>query len=229
MICPSCHESAAVTESNYGALYTCPKCQAVYFINFDGQPEFDQDPAENIQSVSIDEIPQFKEEPLELSPELDNPVTQIEPLTDFSGGFESPLPEFNQNEFSADLNPFESLQEVVQTSHVGSTDFKINQPSSQTESFQDIASGLVDFGNSETQISQLNYDLKISGIDSAEILSLVKEALDDLRFGWQSDELIRLVKNGEIHFEKLNPVKAFILAKRLQFIDVEKHWKQNAL
>ena len=45
MDCPSCHNEVPVTESNYGALYTCSKCQAMYFINFDGQPEYNNAPA----------------------------------------------------------------------------------------------------------------------------------------------------------------------------------------
>jgi hypothetical protein len=40
---------------------------------------------------------------------------------------------------------------------------------------------------------------------------------------------MRSIKNGQIQFEKLNPVKAYILAKRLQFLDIEKQWKQNAM
>ena len=56
-----------------------------------------------------------------------------------------------------------------------------------------------------------------------------REIIEDPRFGWDANELLRGVKNGRIKFEKLNPVKAFILAKRLQFLDIEKNWKQNAI
>ena len=45
MICPNCQKDVAISEQLYGALYTCGSCQAVYFINFEGQPEFGEVPA----------------------------------------------------------------------------------------------------------------------------------------------------------------------------------------
>lgn len=37
--CPSCHQNIEVLEANFGSLFTCSSCSAVYFINFDGDPE----------------------------------------------------------------------------------------------------------------------------------------------------------------------------------------------
>ena len=52
MICPNCQKDQKVGEQNYGALYTCPSCQAVYFINFDGAPEFGDVSTESFESVN---------------------------------------------------------------------------------------------------------------------------------------------------------------------------------
>ena len=48
MECPSCHTDVKVAEAQYGALFTCGSCQAVYFVNFDGNPEYDSTPPTQI-------------------------------------------------------------------------------------------------------------------------------------------------------------------------------------
>jgi hypothetical protein len=185
MICPNCQKDQNVTENSYGALYTCKSCQAVYFINFEGQPEFSNEeiPAA-IEPSSLEEAP--------------------------ASDLMAPLIQFNQNAFSTDPVTFENLDHA-------------------SNSFSDAAKDISDYGNTETQIAHLNYDLKITGLDTAEMMRLLKEAIEDSRFGWDAHEIMRMIKRGEVQFEKLNPVKAYILAKRLQFLDVEKIWKQNAV
>ncbi len=199
MICPSCQTVQGVTEQNYGALYTCQSCQAVYFINFDGQPEFGNDEALAESSPTI----------------ADDFVSETEKLQNQINESMQPIVEFNQNEFSADVSPFQNLY--------------TEPAANEMQTFKEVAQDIADYGNTESQIADLNYDLRISGLDTAEIISLFKEAIDDSRFGWDSNEFMRNIKRGEIIFEKLNPVKAYILAKRLQFLDVEKVWKQHAV
>jgi len=217
MICPNCNNDQTVSEGNYGALFTCKSCQAVYFIGFDGKPEFGE-----VQAY--EEIPE--DQPLDMStlpptnlpdavsavmdelPQTNEVAAEMDPM--------QPLTEFNQNEFSVDPQPFEALTpQPVQSS--GPTQFA------------DIAKEISDYGNSESQIAHLNYDLCVAGLDTAELISGLKEAIDDSRFGWDMNEVMKTMKAGEIRFEKLNPVKAFILAKRLQFLNVEKIWNQNAV
>ncbi len=179
MICPNCQNEQSVTEQNYGALYTCKSCQAVYFLNFEGQPLFDD------QIEAIDTTP----------------------VTDHI--FPDSLPTENSDPAAHD-QLFEA-------------------PADSLGSFSAAAKDILDYGNTETQIAHLNYDLFMKGLDTAEMMALLKESIDDSRFGWDAVEIMRTVKQGEIQFLKLNPVKAYILAKRLQFLDVEKIWKQNAV
>ena len=40
--CPSCQRPVEITEQNKGTLFTCPHCGAVYFIDWNGQPEVAQ-------------------------------------------------------------------------------------------------------------------------------------------------------------------------------------------
>lgn len=44
--CPNCHQPVEVTDKHYGTLFTCPHCNAVYFIDWNGQPEVAQHEAE---------------------------------------------------------------------------------------------------------------------------------------------------------------------------------------
>ena len=253
MICPNCRIDAVITENSFGALYNCPNCQAVYFINFEGQPEYgamaslESEAASSI-SEAVETHPQGRppvvdqvqfHQPIEPSaldlPSFADPALQFDPAAAYSEKTEeigqvsiesepSLLGEtFNQNEFAVESEPFQSFSDI-QTTEPAS----LSQASS-LPSFAEVAQDLAAFGNSETQLAQLNYNLKIVGIDNAQILAAVKEALLDSRFGWDAEEMIRLVKNGEITIQKMNPVKAYILAKRLHFIDVEKHWTPNAV
>lgn len=37
--CPKCFSEIEISSQFFGGLFTCPKCQSVYFIGFDGVPE----------------------------------------------------------------------------------------------------------------------------------------------------------------------------------------------
>lgn len=209
MICPNCHNQQSVTEGNYGALYTCKSCQAVYFINFEGQPEFSDVDANAEMSEPLDmsslpptNLPDAISSVMDDLPQTNEVAAEINPM--------QPLVQFSQNDFAAEAEMFQNL-------------------GSESSSFSEVAKDISDYGNSETQIAHLNYDLKISGLDTSEVISGLKEAIDDSRFGWDAGEIMRTIRAGEIRFEKLNPVKAYILAKRLRFLNIDKVWTQNAV
>lgn len=233
MICPNCQIDAAISEQLFGALYTCGGCQAVYFINFEGQPEFGEVPT----GVLSDTV----SEPTEPVPDQ-----SLVPENNFESTFESSLEPLVDSvdmvNFDNRLDAqFESYVNDEKNEEIPATDYSnsdINQfeqlsveniPEQNLNSFAQIAREISDFGNSEAHLNGLSYELQISGLDTQVTMRLFKEIIEDPRFGWDANELIRGVKNGRITLEKLNPVKAFILAKRLQFLDIEKNWKQNAM
>lgn len=231
MICPNCNNEQSVSEGNYGALYTCKSCQAVYFIGFDGKPEFGA--IEEPTSVP-EAVPQF-DQPLDMStlpptnlPEAISAV--MDELAQTHDGMADinplqPLTDFNQNEFAVNASPFESLQ----SESLPFTPLQTSQASSTAAPFAEIAQEISAYGNSETQIAHLNYDLRVSGLDTSELINAFKDVINDSRFGWDMNEIMKTMKAGEIRFQQLNPVKAYILAKRLQFLNIEKTWKQNAV
>lgn len=94
--CPSCHQQVEVTEQNYGTLYTCPHCNAVYFVGWDGQFEINS--------------PESDSSPLEETVIRDGTVDSgfIPPISDFSAE-----PDFqNQNTYESESD-FQSSDSVV--------------------------------------------------------------------------------------------------------------------
>lgn len=189
MICPQCTNEVPLAEAQFLSMYTCPKCQAVYFIDITGQPEFGD--------MSL---------PIPNNAPLEDHVQTAEP-----------------NEI---LTPAEMPIAV--------SDFIPEQTSYETpvavENFSDFNSTaleITDFANQDNALSALTYDLKISGLDTKETMLLFREAVDDSKFGWIAHEIFSTVKNGECEFKNLNPIQAFVLAKRIQFLDIEMEWKQN--
>lgn len=183
MDCPSCHKDITVSEQNYGALFTCPECQAVYFLNFGGQPEYD-----------------------------DHQIPPPLPSEDFNSDMQVQSPSLSSESSYQLDNPFEMPHE-----------------SKELESFDQVAQSISDFGNTESQIATLNYDLRIRGLDSKDLMQEFKDAIQDSRFGWESSDIMKKIKSGEVFLEKLNPVVAYLLAKRLRFLGLELKWNQNVL
>jgi len=67
--CPKCFSGIEISSQFFGGLFTCPQCQAVYFIGFDGVPEAD---GEN----TTEPLPE-----IEISQELGyEPIIPIDPV-----------------------------------------------------------------------------------------------------------------------------------------------------
>ncbi|MNJ93422.1 hypothetical protein D3C87_111020 [compost metagenome] len=61
--CPSCQRPVEVTEKHHGTLFTCPHCNSVYFIGWDGHPEMAQhEPDPQTQSGFVPPISEFSSE-----------------------------------------------------------------------------------------------------------------------------------------------------------------------
>jgi Zn-finger nucleic acid-binding protein len=299
MQCPSCHKEVTAKDKDFGALFTCPQCRSVYFLNFDGTPEFGEviqpsaDELARLQNASVPEKKKSKKkkdkdkdnEEIEqhevaahLSPDqtsvepMHNPLleAQPEPMTEsvppqteevsqiqeepyheayqetipqtppdsepFS--FESPTTETNvaDSELASELMAAppefqtEPQQSSVMTEIVMSEqEVYSSEPTDLPQDFREIASEIESFGNQQTAVAGLSYDLEITGLDSKESQELLKEAIEDSRFGWHAEDKIREIKTGTCRFKDLTPVQAFVLARRIQFIDVEMKWKQNVI
>ncbi|MBC7465571.1 MAG: hypothetical protein H7256_06220 [Bdellovibrio sp.] len=235
MICPNCQSDVVVAEKDFGALFNCPKCQTAYFLNFDGAPEYSnepppdlslpQDAVETSEPLSAVESADFQE----VVPSFEQPISPEK--NDFPTFENNDFASFDQNgdagglNLSSDLNSDVNSFSSNEAAGVGS----LLDPSFGESAFSNVASDISNFGNSETQITSLNYDLKISGLDTREDLLAFKEMIEDSRFAWDVSDLMKQIKGGTLFLPRLNPVRAYILAKRLHFLDLELKWKQNVL
>lgn len=144
------------------------------------------------------EIPVFQNEV------MDEPVEEV--VVDFST---EASPNFNANAFS--MPSFESNLEI---------DPNVN-------SFASAAQDIAEYGNEEEALSSISYDVLIKGLDTKEVMQEFKEAIEDSKFGWMTQDILNQIKNGESYLKKLNPIQAYVLASRIQFLNLEIEWKQN--
>lgn len=197
------------TDAQYGSLYTCPRCEGIYFLGFDGLPETNsiENSAENAVSSEIIS-PTTESEPRE----NEHNFTNFLPADNQVPGLDvPPLPNLNQNIESA---PFENF-EVQQL-----------QEQSPQQSLQEI----VDYGNSDQFVSgPLSYDLLIEGIDLADLKKKLLEALDDKRLGFDQNSIAKKIKLGQLKLKSLSPVQASIIVNRIKFFGLKISWYQKLL
>jgi hypothetical protein len=217
VICPQCTKEVPLTETQYLSMYTCPKCQAVYFIDITGQPEFGD------MSLPIPDEPQVEGE------SIHGESVEIHSLesVNFQAAESHLENQFQTNELN-EVSAHGSL-ETMSADDLGSDQNPFEAPA-QIENISDFNSAaleITDFANQDNTISALSYDLKVTGLDTKETMLHFREAVDDSKFGWITQELFSTIKNGQCEFKNLNPIQAFVLAQRIQFLDIEMEWKQN--
>lgn len=222
MKCPQCFKDVPISESQYLALYTCPQCYAVYFVNGDGVPEYGDMtvPESEIQQapeisslLSEEAIVHVHSESVE-SPLNDIHLDSLQSLdtssavdADIESSLNSQMYE-SQNQFpesSSDLNNF-----VVGGGVLGSV-------------LQDIQT----YGNQDQVVTNINYDLIIKNLDQKEHLQLFKESIDDSKLGWIQEDVLSQIKDGQCRLMKLNAVVATVLIQRLQVADLDIEWVQH--
>ncbi|WP_409479019.1 hypothetical protein [Pseudobdellovibrio sp. HCB154] len=279
MQCPSCHKEVDVKDKDVGALFTCPQCRSVYFINFDGTPEYgevEQPSVEELKKLQNAAVPEKKKKkkkkkdddeeldqheveaaepqqpvafelevpPVDI-PQTETPAFEIQPMENFAQPTETfslePAPQ-ETFQIASEEPPIEALptetpsienfsyEATNEMPPANENQFQSQEaPASMPQDFSSIASEIESFGNQQTAVAGISYDLEITGLDTKESQELLREAIDDSRFGWHPDDVAREIRRGSCTFKNLTPVQAFVLARRIQFIDIEMKWKQNVL
>lgn len=226
MQCPSCQNEINVLDKDFGALFTCPLCQSVYFINFDGTADYsevEQPTAEELQKLQNLSQPTSKKSKAKNNFDFESAVENF-----IESPAESPIE-------SAVDNPAESiaqntLETIPEFTNFANEVFAASSEISATEpSFADVAHELENFGNQDVIVSGITYDLEVTGLDTKETQTLFKEALDDQRLGWHTEDLLREMHTGRCVLKNLTPVQAYVIGRRIQFIDVDMKWTQNAI
>ncbi len=132
-----------------------------------------------------------------------------------------------------ELEPEPAVQEVTQSSiqrreRVAGTRSNISIVPNATEVMQEI----VDFGNQSTSSSEtgiLLYEVQIAGIDTLELRRALIEVLKDPKFKWSVDELESKIHNGKLVIQKVTPIKASLLVKKLRPLDLNIYWTQGSV
>jgi hypothetical protein len=234
--CPSCSQPVEITDKHLGTIFTCPHCNAVYFIDWNGQPEI-------VQHELSAEMPPQPEEGATLYSPPPNPQSENDDFGDFeesnahsfenpnADGFESPPPppdaaaaihdgnDINQEEpfnFSQTLDevPFNANTIEPAIPAVESTD---------NAQFNDV----VDFANSTEVGGPITYTVIVEGIESSHLFNQLKEAITDSKFGWDARELLTQVGGGRLVLSKVSPGKAAILISRLKVLPLRITWRQD--
>lgn len=205
-VCPVCQASIEITEKFHGALFTCPHCNGVYFIGWDGQPE-GAPPAEEAPLQAVEpppaEIQSFGEAPAEqfVAP----PEEQIYAPVEESGP--EPVSE-------AAAEPAEGV-------------YAEPEPEAATPVFAEFADVVIYANDNEAASGPLTYTLQIRGLELADTFEKLREALTDSRFGWDVEEVMGRVSAGELVLPGLNPTKASILVGRIKYLPIELEWTQE--
>ncbi len=228
MQCPQCKNDVPVTEAQFGALYTCPKCVAVYFVGFDGQPEYGDMALPIVETTEESFTTDFNGNSSEDVPAIDIPVQTYESFSEPPAAQENVEADLSlnndfNNQFNSDFN-LENLTEAESPTPA----VEVAKPRAVSSSgFAAVAQEIADYGNQEEVISSINYDVVIKGLDTKEVMQAFKDSIEDSKFAWLTQDILNQIKNGEVTLKSLNPIQAFVLASRIQFLDLEIEWSQN--
>lgn len=216
MQCPQCKNDVPVTEAQFGALYSCPKCMAVYFVGFDGQPEYGSMEIPLVETTDESFATDFNVNPVEDIPSMDIPVQTYESFNDASFAQSAEGDLGLNNDFNLQTGEDETTPVL-----------NAEEPRAISSTFAAAAQEIADYGNQEELISSISYDVNIKGLDTKEVMLAFKDSIEDSKFAWHTQDILSQIKNGEATLKNLNPIQAFVLASRIQFLDLDIEWKQN--
>ncbi|MGZ3769436.1 MAG: hypothetical protein ACXVCP_13005 [Bdellovibrio sp.] len=203
--CPNCQQPVEIQDKHLGTLFTCPFCNAVYFIDWNGQPELashdaEEQPLNNLNDFSVPEASESAAYEGQSSLETD-----IAPEAPYD--FNQPLDYSNQ--------PLDQVPEETPSS-LNPTD---------SADFSDVT----EFANSNSNMNPLSYTVVVEGIDSSQLLIQLKEAMTDSRFAWNVAELLEQQNGGSLTLPGLSPAKASVLINRIKYLPLKISWRQDVL
>lgn len=241
--CPVCQSDISITAQHFGTLYTCPKCNAVFFVDWGGQPEA----AASNESFATNEIPEDSQTGTPVFSEVSSEEDVVDLLSDegpavnqFGG---DPL-NFEAAPYEQEPIPHEALPpeeeapvyEAAPAEEDQNYDFSqplgaISTPEPMTPLTpeKDPLNDIADFGNADLGQAAFNYTITIAGIDSGALRNQIQEAITDGKFGWNVIQLMAQIKGGVLTIRSVNAVKASILIQRVKYLPVKISWRQDVL
>ena len=237
--CPLC---AAEIKEDFG-LIECPNCSAQLIVHMDGRVEYsggaesadheESEPPSEAESSDTEFF--FAEQPQE----FDVPVTEAK----FIGGeddqtvalpqdatFALPQEDEAQDLF-ADPEPAPEPAPRPVVIRPKPKPAEPKEPVIIPEGSADL-SDIARFGNSDASSlrdGSLRYNLLISGIDTADVRDAFREAITDRKLVWDTEAILRSIRNGEVRIQNVTPPKAYIIVSRLRNLPVHVFWEQYAI
>lgn len=221
---PTCPKCSTPLKDDYG-MVTCPTCAVVLFVDMDGVAHAagDEPPAEVL--------------PPEASPsETSAAAAPIEPEPFDLGAFQLPqLPTDNSSEQVPTVEPLPMMpeapaEELNMEAFLGYDTGASDTDSSQTDPNDPL--GISAYANSELSSAKdgsLVVTVTISGIDTKDLRSEIRQALQDSRFGWDASAVMSTIRGGTLRLERISPVKATIVINRIKNLAVQIRWEQSAI
>lgn len=220
--CPLCH---AQVKDDFG-LIECPGCGAQLIVHMDGRLEY-QGAREAPQEVSQVVPPEKtgegfrmpEDDMYDASVSSEEPPQADQPEKEFLGSDSEP----EQGALPPEPYPdFDGQEASSQGAVYNSSD------SSASPDMSDVAR----FGNSDISGGRegpLRYNLFIEGVDTVDIREAFREAITDRKLMWDTDQILRSLRNGQVNIQNIAPTKAYILITRLRGLPVQVRWEQYAI
>ncbi|MGE5085006.1 MAG: hypothetical protein ACM3MG_01800 [Bacillota bacterium] len=214
-----------------GTIFTCPHCDAVYFINWNGQPEMaSHDEEAGASSAASSE---FVSDYNEAVPAIEQGYTPEE-IT------EQPADQnYSPNQFESEEGEQNfGDQGFVSSESTEEAAFDFSQtldyvepapaPSSNVSDDANFAD-VIEFANANVGAGPLAYTVFIEGIESSQLVYQLREAMTDSRFGWDVNELLTHIGGGRLTLTGLTPAKASVLINRIKYLPFKITWRQDVL
>ncbi len=222
--CPVCNGRVA---DDFG-LMECENCGAQLIVHVDGRVEYsgNQEASQVAAPIPepVDQLPENltpEPEPVEpaapeeLPAELGSEVAANEMFDDDDAPDDEPEKMFDGNEPDA-MNEAPPMYQAGPAQAANSPDL----------------SDLAAFANSSESGGRegpLRYNLAVSGIDTSDVREAFREAITDRKFMWDTDQIVRSIRHGEVRIPNVPPGKAYMLINRLRNLPVRVKWEQHAI
>jgi hypothetical protein len=221
--CPQCGQAIS---DDFGVV-VCPHCQAVLFVDLNGNIQLNS-ANEILEQAAEQEEAVFVEEPSMTPPEglslEEDPQAFQETQFGTLARFQNPNPEPALEPLLQNETFEQPIEPPVEPATIENEGFEAEE---EDEDPEQVIQGVGEFEESDLSPGPLTYTVTIEGIDTKNLRVQLQEALDDPKFQWSSSEIIRKIRLGKITLKNLAPVKASVLISRIKDLPLKISWTQQ--